>query len=541
MSMRLPQLSIDKASDQLFLLDRQGRIIHANETACRFLGYSRAELGAMHFAHIDSLLVPEVWERHWQELEKSRLLRFESEHRKKDGSLALVSIHSRFIELDGQEYICAVAQNQDEQPWEVSEAKESNERFRMLFEYAAVGMTRFSVTGEFLQANDAFCRLTGYDREEILARGITFQQLIFPEDLGAALKQHRQLLDGRLSAPPIEVRYIHKQGGIVWVNLSVSLLRDSFGAPLYFIGTALDISKAKQTEEFQNLASAVFAHTHDGIVITDLEGRIESINPAFTELTGYTEDEVLGQNPKLLKSNRHAPAFYAELWSSLKSKGHWRGEIWNRHKNGEIHPRLMTISAINNSAGEASRYVGVFSDISALKESEAQLNFLAYHDPLTGLANRRMLELRMEHALEVARRGGQRLALLMIDMDHFKEVNDSLGHPAGDALLIAVGQRFSKRLRHADTLARLGGDEFAVLLESPADQDDARRVAEDLLAQLQTPVMLACGTEITASASIGVSWFPDHGKRYSDLMQHADAALYQAKGAGRRTFRLFVG
>jgi diguanylate cyclase (GGDEF)-like protein len=198
---------------------------------------------------------------------------------------------------------------------------------------------------------------------------------------------------------------------------------------------------------------------------------------------------------------------------------------------------MMTISAIGNSAAEAVRYVSVFSDISKLKESEAQLNFLANHDPLTGLANRRLLEMRVEEALEFARRHRQPLSLLIIDLDHFKEVNDKLGHPAGDELLIEVGCRFSQRLRQGDTLARLGGDEFAVLLESPTDRESAGHVAESLLAQLDAPLTLKSGAEIKVRASIGVCWYPDHGERYSDLIQHADAALYHAKRGGRDTFR----
>jgi diguanylate cyclase (GGDEF)-like protein/PAS domain S-box-containing protein len=534
--MRLPYLSIDKPTDQLFLLDGQGRIINANEAACQTLGFSRAELLTMRFDQIDSLLAAEVWFKYWLELEKSRLMRYESEHRNQDGSLTPVSIVSRFIQLEGQDYICAIAQVPVERSWNMTESDESNERFRLLFEQAGVGMARASVNSEFLQVNDAFSRLLGYSREEILAKSMTFHQITHANDLETSLAHYQRLLDGHTASCSIILRYVQKCGALVWVNLSVSLLRDTLGNPLYFIFTALDISAAKRTEEFQQLAAAVFAHTHDAIVVTDVRGRIESVNPAFVELTGYPEDEVRGRHARLFKSSRHQRSFYAALSASLKTCGHWRGEIWLPQKNGEIHPRMMTISAIGNSAAEAVRYVSIFSDISQLKESEAQLNFLAYNDPLTGLANRRSLEMRLEQALEFARRYHRPLALLIIDMDHFKEVNDNLGHPAGDELLIEVGRRFSQRLLHGDTLARLGGDEFAILLENPADRETVGRIAEDLLAQLAPPVALRCGTEIKAQASIGVCWHPDHGDRYSDLIQNADVALYQAKRAGRGTF-----
>jgi diguanylate cyclase (GGDEF)-like protein/PAS domain S-box-containing protein len=301
-----------------------------------------------------------------------------------------------------------------------------------------------------------------------------------------------------------------------------------------------EVSERKRVEESLRLAATVFEHTHDGVLITDMEQRIQSVNRAFTTLTGYEESEVVGQTPNLLKSGRHGQAFYQALWESLLSQGYWRGEIWNRRKNGEIYPELLTISAVTGTDGQTTSYVGIFADIGKLKESEMQMEFLAYRDPLTNLPNRRLLELRLEHALKLAVRRRQPLALLMIDLDHFKDVNDSLGHPAGDDLLQQVSARFARRLRRDDTLARLGGDEFAVLLESSEDSEDAGLVAQNLIDELADPVRLACGAEVSVGTSIGISLFPQHGECWADLLQHADAALYQVKKEGRNTFRYYT-
>jgi len=228
------------------------------------------------------------------------------------------------------------------------------------------------------------------------------------------------------------------------------------------------------------------------------------------------------------------------MWASIKQTGHWQGEIWNRRKNGEIYPQWTTLSAVRNDQGEVTNYVGVFTDISQLKQTEARLERLAHYDPLTALPNRLLFQSRMEHALDSAQRQGEQVALLLIDLDRFKDVNDSLGHPAGDELLQKVVERVRKRLRDEDTLARLGGDEFVVLLERLAQSPDAGRVAQEIIDTLAPPFLLDSGAEVFISASIGISLFPSHGATARELTQHADAALYLAKGQGRHTYRFYT-
>ncbi|MTW19689.1 EAL domain-containing protein [Allochromatium palmeri] len=287
-------------------------------------------------------------------------------------------------------------------------------------------------------------------------------------------------------------------------------------------------------------AATVFESTREGVIITDLNGQILNVNRAFTEISGYSEPEVLGRNPRLLRSNRQDQSFYQSMWASLKTTGQWQGEIWNRRKSGELYPQILTINTVADSQGRPSHYVGVMTDISQLKQSEARLEHLVHYDPLTNLPNRRLVQSRLQHALEHADRRGGRVAVLFVDLDRFKNINDSLGHPAGDTLLESLAQRLSQRVREDDTLARLGGDEFLVLLENLQRPEDAAGVAQTLLDLLQDPFYLPSGHELYVGASIGISLYPDDGRTVTDLIQHADVAMYQAKEEGRNTYRFYT-
>jgi diguanylate cyclase (GGDEF)-like protein/PAS domain S-box-containing protein len=303
-------------------------------------------------------------------------------------------------------------------------------------------------------------------------------------------------------------------------------------------------------------AATVFESTREGVIITDLQARILTVNRAYTEITGYAEEEVRGRNPSLAQSGHQDPSFYQELWANLAETGHWQGEIWNRRKNGELYPQLLSISTVYDSQGQPSHYVGVMTDISQLKQSEARLEHLVHYDPLTHLPNRRLVQSRLQHALERADRQGQRVAVLFLDLDRFKNVNDSLGHPAGDELLEALARRLSERLREDDTLGRLGGDEFLILLENLEHPEDAAGVAQTLLQLLEDPFILSNsragaanplledaaprGHEVYVGASIGISLYPDDGDSVTELVKHADVALYQAKEQGRNTYRFYT-
>jgi diguanylate cyclase (GGDEF)-like protein/PAS domain S-box-containing protein len=287
-------------------------------------------------------------------------------------------------------------------------------------------------------------------------------------------------------------------------------------------------------------AATLFESTREGILITDLDTCILTVNRAFSEITGYSESDVLGRKPTLLRSGRQDPSFYQVMWASITATGYWQGEIWNRRKNGELYPQILSISVVYDSQRRPSHYVGVMTDISQLRQSEARLEHLVHYDPLTQLPNRRLLESRLHHALGQAERQQHRIALLLIDLDRFKAVNDSLGHPIGDELLEALAQRLATRLREEDTLGRLGGDEFLLVLEQLQRPEDAAGVAQSMLRLLERPFRLASGTEIYVGASIGISLYPDDGGSVTDLIKHADVAMYQAKEEGRGTYRFYT-
>ncbi|MDR3395622.1 MAG: EAL domain-containing protein [Parasulfuritortus sp.] len=282
----------------------------------------------------------------------------------------------------------------------------------------------------------------------------------------------------------------------------------------------------------------VFESTAEGVMITDNQTRILAVNRAFTRLTGFEEAEVLGHTPALLHSGQQDPAFYQVMWQGLTKTGMWQGEIWNRRKNGEIYPEWLTISSIKNDAGLTTHYVGVFSDISNVKRAQEAQEFLAYHDPLTGLPNRSLLRARLEHSIQQADRDKRSSAVLFLDLDRFKDINDSLGHTVGDELLRLVAGKMSKLVRIGDTLARLGGDEFVILVEDSAAPEQAATVASKLLALFDEPIMVG-SSEIFVTASIGISLFPDDGADVDTLIRNADLAMYQAKAKGRNTYQFY--
>lgn len=286
----------------------------------------------------------------------------------------------------------------------------------------------------------------------------------------------------------------------------------------------------------RQIAAAVFAATSEGIMVTDAHGRIILVNRAFVETTGYTEEEAIGQTPRILHSGRHGEGFYEGMWQSLKETGSWESEIWNRRKNGEIYPEWLHINAIHNEAGEISHYAGVFSDITRHKELRAKLHHLAYHDALTDLPNRQLFMDRVEQAIAQARRREGSFSLLFIDLDGFKDINDSLGHGTGDRVLTHVAQRLRDCVREVDTVARLGGDEFIVVLDRGHDDPIISAASEKIFKVLADPVEID-GHELFLSASIGISRYPEDGETAEELLRAADTAMYRAKEAGKGTFR----
>ncbi len=299
-----------------------------------------------------------------------------------------------------------------------------------------------------------------------------------------------------------------------------------------------EISQRKKIEEAQRMAASVFASTQEGILITDAQGNIIDMNPAFSSITGYFRDEVLGKKPSLLKSGLHDAGFYEAMWQAIDHQGYWRGEVWNRKKGGEIFAEWLTISAVADKQGKITHYIGTSSDITQLKEHERKLELIAHYDPLTGVPNRILLADRMHLAFAQTRRDNCLMAVGYLDLDGFKPVNDRLGHDAGDQLLIQIALRIRNALREGDTIARLGGDEFVFLLLGLEKVEDCEITLHRLLEVISEPVSLGAQA-VSVSASIGISIFPEDNTDPDTLLRHADQAMYQAKQEGKNCFHIY--
>ena len=349
------------------------------------------------------------------------------------------------------------------------------------------------------------------------------------------LQLSNQLLINFLDDPRQLGRWLQVRG-YVWVALSAAVI---YLICARFARTHRLQQPLKENHERLQQAAAVFDCTREGVLVTDAQGLIVHVNRAFMEITGYSREDVMGKRPSLFKSGRHSSNFYQQMFQTLERTGEWSGEIWNRRKSGEIYPQWQTIRVIHNDQGQVSHYVAVFSDISAIKDSEHELAHLAHHDPLTDLPNRLLFTDRAEQALASAQVHKRGCALLLMDLDHFKIINDSLGHNVGDQLLKAVGERLKGLFGPGVTLARLGGDEFAVLAESCPQVVQAAALAQRMLDAMKEPFVFD-GNQLFISASIGISLFPSDALSAEQLLRNADSALFKAKSAGREGYALYT-
>ncbi|PTS84943.1 GGDEF domain-containing protein [Pseudomonas sp. HMWF032] len=362
---------------------------------------------------------------------------------------------------------------------------------------------------------------------------------LHPHDREAFERTLQQRLEAS-NPVPYEINYRLRQAdnSYRWIQFRGRLLFNPSGHAERLIGTACDITQRRRDEDSLRQAAAVFDATQEGVLVTDAEQRIVHCNPAFTRITGYEQAEILGQSPSLLKSGRHDKGFYDNLWHTLQQRGSWSGEVWNRRKNGEIYPQWQCIRVIHDEQGEISHYVAVFSDISALKRSQRELDYLAHHDPLSNLPNRLLFTERVEHALERDRSDQHTGAVLLIDLDHFKHINESLGHNIGDLLLKAVGERLGEQLGKRMTLARLGGDEFGLLYEQCQSAEQAAVMAQRLQSCLATGFEVA-DHELFVTASIGICLYPEDAQDVAQVLRNADSALFKAKSGGRESYAFY--
>jgi diguanylate cyclase (GGDEF)-like protein/PAS domain S-box-containing protein len=427
--------------------------------------------------------------------------------------------------------------------------REVDERYRLLFQLSHIAISvavsdaaadrpsLLLTDGHIVDCNAAFMRLLGYEHQDEL-KSFLFSDLLVPEWLNGVNRLIRDELLVRGFTPECEVELRHRDGHAVPVIAQFILRRDTDGRASETWAVMRDMSEQRRAEHSLRLAARVFESSGEAILITDQDNRILSANRAFSRLTGYSQDEVIGQNPRLLKSERHDQAFYQTLWDSLLGTGHWQGEIWNRRKTGEIYPEWLSITVVRDPQGQVLNYIAIFSDISDVKAATQEIEFLAHYDPLTQLANRRLLEQQVKQLIALAARNKKQLALLFIDLDRFKVINDSLGHSVGDVILETVAQRLRATMREVDCLARLGGDEFVCVLHDVTEPPDTHAAARRLMAVLDEPMQVA-GHTLTVTCSIGISQYPTDGSDYETLLKNADAAMYSAKKGGRDRFVFF--
>ncbi len=534
---RLRQLSlaVEQSPVSIVVTDLDARIQYVNPCFSRITGYSAAEVLNQNPRILQSGVTrPETYQALWDTVTAGKTWSGLLHNRRKDGSLyweqAIISPirdnEGRIVQYLGVKQDITL-QKQLEDALARSEA-----RYRTLFESARVAMLLIDPNdGCIIEANAAACAYYGYSAAQMRALHIGDINTLSAEQLRTEMACAQ--LDNRY-----QFFFRHR--------LANGQLRDVevHSGPIEFNGRSLlysiihDITERRAAEQRLRLMASVFRHAHDGIVITDAAVNIIEVNETFTTLTGYSRDEVLGRNPRLLQSGHHERAFYAGMWQALNSDGFWTGEMWNRKKNGEIYAEIASISAVRDDQGQVTHYVNVFADITALKHSQQRLERLAFHDPLTGLPNRALLSDRLSQAIANAERSASLLAVGYLDLDGFKPVNDRLGHAAGDQLLIAVARRLGAELRSSDTLSRLGGDEFVLLLNDLGDLNACERALYRILAALAAPFTIA-GQQVTVSASLGVSLYPLDHVDADTLIRHADQAMYAAKQAGRNRYRLF--
>jgi diguanylate cyclase (GGDEF)-like protein/PAS domain S-box-containing protein len=423
----------------------------------------------------------------------------------------------------------------------LSEAERLGNYNRLILATAGQGIHGLDVHGNVTFANARSAELLGWTAEEIVGR--RQHELI-----------HHTRPDGTrfpATACPIlsaleEGKARHIEDELFWRKDGTSFHAEYTSTPMReggrLIGAVVafqDISERRAAEEQQRLAAMVLETMTEAVIVTDAERRIVSVNRAFARNTGYSPDELLGRTPAILKSGHHDQDFHRTMWETLRRTGQWQGEIWNRRRNGEIYPEWLMIHAVRDAEERVIRYVGVYSDVNRHEEVQRRLHRLAFYDGLTGLPNRELFGDRLRLALAQAHRKNEKVGVMFMDLDRFKDINDTLGHGVGDRLLQLVAERLKSTLREGDTIARIGGDEFTAILSGMRAPSDAVNVCEKTLKELERPAVLE-GRSFSVTCSIGVSVFPDDGEDQDTLMKKADIAMYRAKDLGRNTYQLYT-
>lgn len=416
--------------------------------------------------------------------------------------------------------------------------KKSGARLSLALAMADLGYWNWNLEQKRLFLSEELCDIFGLERT--LRAQFTLKKmlkLVIPVDQGKVVSFFKQMADVKQDI--IEFKIQHSNGHHILLRAKYDDMYDDCGNIVGREGVCQDITSIRQVENNLLISNLVFEQTKEGILVADREGIIRQINPAVSRITGYEAAEVLGKTPRLFKSDRHSREFYETMWWELLAKGCWQGEIWNRRKNGEIYPEWLSITAVKDAAGTVTEFIAVFHDMTEIKQKEEAILHQAHHDSLTDLSNRTLLLDRLKVFLRLARRSGKKVAILFIDLDHFKHINDSLGHTLGDMLLRQAADRLRQCARAEDTVARHGGDEFVIVQGCLTDSDIAVKTAKRVINAFHSSFEIL-GHELFVTASIGISCFPDDGEKEDLLISNADLAMYQAKKQGRNGYSQFT-
>ncbi|PCI55846.1 MAG: histidine kinase [Gammaproteobacteria bacterium] len=414
---------------------------------------------------------------------------------------------------------------------------ESERRLHYSQESGGIGTWEWNIKTNILFWSEQMSQLIGCTSTQADITYDYFLNAVHPDDREKVVAANNNSIESGAEYN-IDYRILWPDGRVRWINGKGNIIRDDSSTAITMLGVAIDITERKLIEDKLLLSSRVFSDTHEGITITDSNKFIVDVNPAFCEITGYSREEVIGKNPRILSSGKQSLEFYVDMWQKVNEDGHWQGEVWNRKKSGEIYAELLTISVLKDDNNNAVNYVGVFTDITSSKRQQEQLSRIAHYDLLTNLPNRVLLADRLSQAMLQCSRHKRSVAVVFLDLDGFKHVNDAYGHDTGDELLIALSVRMKRALREGDSLARIGGDEFVAVLADLTTVEDCEPVLERLLLAASEPVTID-DVVLNVSASIGVTLYPQDSVDADQLMRHADQAMYVAKESGKNRYHLF--
>lgn len=522
--------AIEHTDEALFLTDMEGRLLFVNQKACSSLGYSKEELTNLKVTDVDYHTTVSTWPEMINALKEQKNIMLETMHQRKNGSTFPVEVNITYMVYEDHEYLLGFARNIVERKKQTELIEKQYNEYKTVLQTTLDGYWMVDIHGNLVEVNQSYCDMSGYSTEELLKMHISQIEMIeSPED---TKKRIEKIIKN--GSDLFETVHRKKDGTVMNVEVSTTFIASDGGK---FIALLRDITQRVEYETQLQLASKVFEASADAIIITNKENKIISANRAFEKLSGYTQDEIIGKNPNLISSGWGDKNFYDAMWKDIVEQGIWIGEIWDRNKRGELYAASTSIVSVTDKDGKIVNYIGISHDITKMKEDEKRIKQLAYYDFLTKLPNRKSFEEEVQSSIKSAYRNKQTFAILFLDLDNFKWVNDSLGHLFGDKILLRVSNLISAIITQESIFARLGGDEFVIL----APYDDLLKVSQlatAIIESLRYPITID-KHDINVSWSIGISLFPENGKTYDELLKNADTAMYSAKDEGKNTFHYF--